>query len=67
MGKIYQQFFIGYNAMYLGIDVSRTECADIIFSGEKLPFRNGIFSGCVCTQVLEHVYEPRNVIDEINS
>ena len=63
--KPYQPFFLGKSVTYLGVDVKLNEFVDILCNGEKLPFKDNVFSICLCLQVLEHVDEPRTVIDEI--
>lgn len=63
--KPYQPFFVGKNVIYIGVDVIRGEFVDVLCVGEKLPFKDDVFSICICTQVLEHVDEPRIVVDEI--
>jgi SAM-dependent methyltransferase len=62
--KPYQPFFFGKCNMYIGIDVSQSKFVDVICSCDKLPFADNIFSVVLCTQVLEHVNEPKMMIDE---
>jgi SAM-dependent methyltransferase len=50
----------------IGIDVSGTSLADIIGDCLNLPFRNGIFCGAICTEVLEHTRNPNACLQEIN-
>jgi predicted SAM-dependent methyltransferase len=63
--KPYQPFFLGKSDIYLGVDIRPSEFVDIICSGKKLPFKDHAFSAILCNQVLEHIEEPKMVIDEI--
>lgn len=63
--KPYQPFFIGKSIQYMGIDISHSGLVDVLCSGEKLSFRDNSFSECICTQLLEHVENPRAVVNEI--
>ncbi len=56
---------------YRGIDVAEAASFDYInnditlFDGEKIPFDNEFFDAIICTEVLEHVYNYQNLIDEM--
>jgi SAM-dependent methyltransferase len=56
---------------YTGVDVhssgsaANDKKADIYYDGIKLPFDDSTFSGVICTQVLEHVQRPRELVSEI--
>ena len=56
---------------YKGIDVAEATSFDYInnditlFDGEKIPFDNEFFDAIICTEVLEHVYNYQNLIDEM--
>ena len=63
--KPYQPFFLDRSALYLGVDASPSESVDVLCSGEKLPFKRSCFSASLCLQVLEHVDDPKTVINEI--
>ncbi len=63
--KPYQPFFRDKSDLYIGVDVSPHELVDILCAGEKLPFKESFFSVSLCIQVLEHVDEPKTVVDEI--
>jgi SAM-dependent methyltransferase len=63
--KPYQPLFLGKNVIYIGVDAKRNEFVDILCVGAKLPFKDDVFSICIHTQVLEHVDEPKIVVDEI--
>jgi SAM-dependent methyltransferase len=62
--KPYQPFFIKKSSLYVGIDTKHGEFVDVLCSGEKLSFKSNSFLAIVCAQVLEHVEEPRELIDE---
>ena len=56
---------------YTGVDVhssgrsANEKKADIYYDGVRLPFNDGSFDGVICTQVLEHVQRPRELVAEI--
>jgi SAM-dependent methyltransferase len=62
--KPYLPFFKSVSSLYVGIDVTKGH-ADIIGSVEKLPFKDSHFDLALCTQVMEHVASPQDLIDEI--
>jgi SAM-dependent methyltransferase len=49
---------------YIGIDY-RSNLAEVKGVGENLPFREESFDTVICTQVLEHVENPKLVLDEL--
>jgi SAM-dependent methyltransferase len=59
---------------YLGIDIQPTqgghshkdEEIDIFYDGKKFPLKEAEFDSVICSQVLEHVFEPDLFIKEIN-
>lgn len=65
----YKEFF--RHARYTGVDFGRGEDKwdysglDVFADLENLPFRNGVFDGTLCTQVLEHVSEPEIILREL--
>jgi SAM-dependent methyltransferase len=61
--KPYKSFFV-HPQLYIGVDL-RSKSADVIARAENLPFRNSCFDVVLCTQVLEHVEEPKKVLEEI--
>jgi len=63
--KPYQPFFLGKTALYIGIDIKPGEFVDILGDGKNLPFKESCFSACLCLQVLEHLDEPKTVIEEV--
>jgi SAM-dependent methyltransferase len=55
---------------YVGIDIESAKArhhskADIFFNGDLLPFESDHFDSIICTQVLEHVFEPDQFFNEI--
>jgi SAM-dependent methyltransferase len=63
----------GISALYeargvtiVGVDVYASPNITIICDGHKLPFADECFDGVVIQAVLEHVLEPRSVVDEIH-
>jgi SAM-dependent methyltransferase len=53
------------NATIIGTDVYATAHTCLLCDGHRLPFRDGAFEGVWIQAVLEHVLEPRTVVDEI--
>ncbi len=51
---------------YVAIDLVRTPLVNVIGCGEQIPFAGGTFDVVLCTQVLEYVEDPREVIAEIH-
>ncbi len=55
---------------YLAVDFGKVEKVygklDTICDLKNIPFRDGVFDIVVCTQVLEHLPEPKQVLQEIN-
>lgn len=48
-----------------GIDSEKKE-ADYYYDGKTFPFENESFDSIICSQVLEHVFEPKEFLNEIN-
>jgi SAM-dependent methyltransferase len=62
--KPYAPFFAGA-AAYVGVDVASNPAADLAGTVERLPVENGSFDIVLCTQVLEHVYDPAQAVREL--
>lgn len=63
--KPYLPFFIGREAIYIGLDLTPTEFADVVASSEILPFSDNSFDAVMSTQVFEHIPEPALTAKEI--
>ena len=56
---------------YIGIDIETTEKyhekhkTDLFYNGVDLPFENNSFDSIVCFEVLEHVFEPEKIVNEM--
>ena len=65
----YRRYFP--DARYLGIEVPQASVhgsakrADVYFDGLHIPLRDGAADHVLCTQVLEHVFEPDVFLDEV--
>ena len=57
---------------YIGIDIENpghdhsNEQIDIYYDGKNFPFSDEKFDNVLCNQVLEHVFEPAQLLSEIN-
>ncbi len=60
-GSGYDRYFL--NRVTVDIDPARKP--DIVADAEHLPFKDGEFSRILCTEVLEHVRNPRAAIAEM--
>lgn len=73
--KPYEALFAPHVTDHLGIDFEETHAssayaqsskADLLYTGARLPFADGVFDTVLCTQVLEHVPEPWHLFTELN-
>jgi SAM-dependent methyltransferase len=66
--KPYRRLFPGAT-QYFGTETKRTFTpggqADVTAFGEALPFGTGVFDAVICTEVLEHVPEPADLLREV--
>lgn len=56
---------------YIGLDIDsdltrKRETADYFYDGKEFPFQDKSFDSVLCNQVLEHVFNPREFLSEIN-
>lgn len=67
--KPYAPLFTSHVTMHVGVDLptsrSGSTVVDVYASGRALPFRAGAFDAVLCTEVLEHVPEPNQVLAEV--
>ena len=63
--KPYQPLFAPLVAQHIGLDMGHRE-ADVHGLGEALPFASSSIDIVLCTQVLEHVCWPQDIVDEIH-
>ncbi len=61
----YRPLLEGREALYVAIDPVFEGLLDVAGVGEQLPFRDGSFDLVICTQVLNYVKSPSQVIAEI--
>ena len=61
-----------HTTLYVGIDIHDAERFDyanpmiVTFDGEHIPFPDGHFDAVICTEVLEHVANYQQLVDEIH-
>jgi SAM-dependent methyltransferase len=60
-GSGYHKFFPNR----LSVDIDPERKPDVVADAHKLPFADGEFEMVLCTEVLEHVKNPKVVMDEI--
>lgn len=66
--KPYEKCFL--SSEYIGLELDSTinrtiKKVDVYYDGKKIPFENESFDSVVCFQVLEHVFEPQEFLNEI--
>ena len=59
--------FLGFipGDKYIGLDIIKTDFVSVIGNSHFLPFKDNSFDNAICTAVLEHVENPKRVIEEI--
>jgi len=60
----YRGLFSGYRR-YVGIDSEISRKPDICASAESIPFETATVDAVLCTELLEHLCEPKTVLQEI--
>jgi SAM-dependent methyltransferase len=58
--------FLSNATEYVGIDPNPAVAPDVVGSVLELPFPDASFESVVCTEVLEHVNEPRAALSEVH-
>ena len=54
-----------YSDTYEGTVNEAKGKADVVYYGDSFPFTNGSFDTVLCTQVLEHVPDPKSLVNEM--
>ena len=66
--KPYKELF-KHCKSYIGLEIEGDNVknsADFLYDGKKFPFENEKFDSAICSEVLEHIFEPREFIREIH-
>jgi SAM-dependent methyltransferase len=70
--KPYISLFEKFYSEYIGVDIENeghtheNEDIDVYYDGNHIPFDSNIFDTAVCFEVLEHVFNPRDFLKELN-
>lgn len=62
-GQAYRRFLAADR--YLGMEYNRSVQPDLLGDVQRLPFADASFDNLLCTEVLEHVPEPGQAMDEL--
>ncbi len=61
------QFDIGHLPLQvISVNCSPAAAPDVLAAAEELPFGDGMFRAAICSELLEHVYSPARVLDEVH-
>ena len=69
--KPYQELFVNVDE-YVGVDFNsechshKDEVIDFYYNGEVLPFENNTFDSIFTSEVFEHVFNLKNILNELN-
>jgi SAM-dependent methyltransferase len=64
--KPYHPLFAPYAAAYVGVDSGDHAAPDLVGTAEQIPVEDESFDVVVCSQVLEHVDDPAQVVRELH-
>lgn len=60
------QFNIGCLPLQvISVNCSPAAAPDVLAAAEELPFGDGMFRAVICSELLEHVYSPARVLEEV--
>lgn len=67
--KPYASLF--HSKTYIGLEIDTPENrlkkqADYFYDGHQMPFKDNSFDSIVCNEVLEHVFNPKEFLEEIH-
>lgn len=54
-----------YEGSVIYANLSDAKSPDVVTDAECLSFKSGTFDSAICSELLEHVYDPRKVIEEV--
>ena len=66
--KPYKDLF-NHCKSYVGLEIEANKNlndVDFTYDGKTFPFENGKFDSAICSEVLEHVFEPETFLKEVN-
>jgi SAM-dependent methyltransferase len=63
--KPYEPIFAPYASSYVGVDSGPHAAPDVVGTAERIPVDDGSFDVVLCSQVLEHVDDPAQVVREL--
>ena len=69
--KPYQSLFINARE-YIGVDYEgeghshKNEQVDVFYDGKTIPFENNTFDSIFCSEVLEHIFNPDEILSELS-
>jgi SAM-dependent methyltransferase len=64
--KPYEPIFAPFASSYVGVDSGPHSAPDLVGTAEHLPVEDGAYDLVLCSQVLEHVDDPAQVVRELS-